>query len=273
MRIIAEMRCKTILDGFPLRVNVSLLGGAIVCAAVSSLPDREILRITCIVIGWLVTLAAVGPSLFGYERERLRKGKAEDVDPDTIISGWKQFCQSMGIEGDIKVKVFPNLRNAYANRTTIEIGQPVLDSLDSVSIKAVFAHELAHIKGNHGFKQKWLPFGVGFAALFAASPLLGVLYSFDLLGLYFFMFSVSLISISFTGIAIRFISWPFEYEADLVAKQYVNREAVVSFLTAMAALRKMDVTRDFYRHPSINKRIANLDWSQKTRFRKWYFKL
>jgi Zn-dependent protease with chaperone function len=75
------------------------------------------------------------------------------------------------------------------------------------------------------------------------------------------------------GIAMRFISWPDEYRADLIAMQYVNRGAVVSFLTAMAALRKMDVTRDFYRHPSINKRIANLGWSQKTRFKKWYFEL
>jgi len=46
-----------------------------------------------------------------------------------------------------------------------------------------------------------------------------------------------------------------------------------SVLTALAASKKIDVTRDFYFHPSINKRKANLGWSQKTRFRKWYFEL
>ncbi len=203
----------------------------------------------------------------------MKKGKAEDVSPDTIIPGWKQFCQSMGIEEDIKVKVFPNLRNAYANRTTIEIGQPVLDSLDSVSIKAVFAHELAHIKGNHGFKQKWLLSGVWLGALVVAVVLLGIPYGCDLLGLCLFIFSVWLISIGFACTVIRFIFWPFEYKADLMADQHVQQNAVVSFLNAMAALREMDVTRDFYRHPSINKRIANLGWSQKTRFKEWYFKL
>jgi len=75
------------------------------------------------------------------------------------------------------------------------------------------------------------------------------------------------------GIAIRFASWPDECEADLVAGRYVSPEAVVSFLTAMAELRKMDVTRDFYRHPSMTKRRANLDWSPRTRFRKWYLEL
>jgi Zn-dependent protease with chaperone function len=267
------MRCKTILNGFPLRVNVSLLVIAIVFAAISSLSDKETLEITCLVSGWVLTLVAVVPSLFWYEWERVRKGKGEDVDPDTIVPGWKQFCQSMGIEDDIKVKVFPNLRNAYADRTTIEIGRPILNSLDSVSIKAVFAHELAHIKGNHGFKQWCLLVGVLVVALFATVLLLGVPYSSDLSGLYLFLSSVSLISIAVVGIAMRFISWPFEYKADLKADQHVQQNGVFSFLNAIAVLREIDVTRDFYRHPSVNKRIANLDWPQKTRFRKWYLEL
>jgi Zn-dependent protease with chaperone function len=268
------MRCKTILDGFPLRTNVYLLAGAIVCAAISSLFDKECLKITCVVIGWLLILVAVGPSSFGYVWERVRKGKARDEDPNTIVPGWKQFCRSMGIEKDIKVKVFPNLRNAYATGTTIEIGQPVLDSLDSVSIKAVFAHELAHLKIDYALKPRHLLCFVLFGVAFATVLWLVFTHSVGPLGFSCFTFSVpSILIIGFMGIAIRFISWPDEYEADLIAKQYVNPEAVVSFLTAMAALRKIDVTRDFYRHPSINKRKANLDWSQKTRFKKWYFEL
>lgn len=274
------MRCKTILSGFPLRTNVCLLAGAIVCAAVSSLYSEETVRITSVVIGWVLILVAVGPSLFGFVWERVRKGKGRYVDPDTIVPGWRQFCQSMGIEKDIKVKVFPGLRNAYPDltNTKIKIGQPVLDSLDSASIKAVVAHELAHIrgdfKGDYRFKQKCLLFGVRFGALLSAAVLLcRVSYSFGLSSSPLFWFSVLLIASSFMGISARFISWPHEYEADVMAVRYVNRGAVVSFLKAVAALRKMDVTRDFYTHPAINRRIANLDWSQETRFRRWYFEL
>jgi len=217
-----------------------------------------------------LTLLAVVPSSFGFVSERVRKGKGRYIDdPDTVIPEWKKFCQSMGIEEDIKVKVFPNLRNAYANGTTIEIGQPVLDSLDSFSIKAVFAHELAHIKGKHALKKGRLLFGV----LFAAAVLLGVLDSFGLLGSSLFTCSALLTLLAFMGIAMRFILWPFEYEADLMADRCVKEGAVVSSLKAMTTLRKTDVTRDFYSHPSVNKRIANLGWSGKTRFRKWYFEL
>lgn len=267
------MKGDLVSDGFPLRINVSLLAIAIACAAISSLSDKETPRIAFLAMGWLLTLLAVGPFSFRSIWEYLKKGKPRDADPNTVIPGWKTFCHSMGIEEDIKVRVFPNLRNAYANGTTIEIGQPVLDSLDSVSIKGVFAHELAHIKGNHASKRKYLLVGVLVGVLFAAVLLLRVSYSSDLLGLYLFMFSVLLISTGFTGIAMRFILWPFEYKADLMADQYLKQNAVVSLLKAMAALRKIDVTRDSYSHPSINKRIASLDWSQRTKFKKWYFEL
>lgn len=272
------MRGKTILNGFPLRINVSLLAIAIICAATSGLLDKETSRTICLVIGWVLTVVAVGPSSFGSVCECMRKGKGRYEDPNTVIPEWKQLCQSMGIDGDIKVKVFPNLRNArvnrITNRTIIEIGQPVLDSLDSVSIKAVFVHELAHIKITNASKLRHLLWLVLFGVAFATVLWLVFTHSVGPLGFSYFTFSVpSILIIGFMGIAIRFISWPDEYEADLAAKQYVNPQAVVSFLTAMAALRKIDVTRDFYQHPSINKRKANLDWSQKTRFRKWYFEL
>jgi Zn-dependent protease with chaperone function len=273
------MRCKTIFKGVPLRINIALLAIAIICAAIASHSDKETLRIAFLVTGWVLTLAAVVPSLFWLAWEHVKRGKARCVeDPNIVIPGWKQFCQSMGIEKAIKMKVFPNLRNAYAKGTTIEIGQPVLDSLDGISTKAVCAHELGHIKINSALKLRRLLAVILVCAVFvgvahATVPLIFI-YNVRQLGFSCFTFSVlSILMIGLMGIAIRFMSWPDEYEVDLIAKQYVNREAVASALTAIAALRKTDVTRDFYRHPSINKRIANLDWPQKTRFKKWYFEL
>ena len=275
-----EVRSKAIRNGCSLRTNVTLLTVATVFAAISSFSDTETLRIAFLVAGWLLTLAAVVPASFGSVWECVSKGKGRYVDPNTIVPGWRQFCQSMGIEEDIKVKVFPNLRNAYADRTTtkIKIGQPVLDSLDPVSTKAVAAHELAHfkgdIKGDYDLWQKCLLFGVWFGALLTAAVLLcRVSYSFGPPSSHLFWFAVLLVLVDFAGIAIRFISWPREYEADLTAEQYAGRKAVISFLKAMAELRKVDVTRDFYSHPSINKRIANLSWSEKTRFKKWHLEL
>jgi Zn-dependent protease with chaperone function len=257
------MRCKTILKGFPLRINIALLVIAIICAAISSLSDKETLRNICFAIGCLLTLAAVVPSSFWSIWEQLRKGEGRCVeDPNTVILGWKQFCQSMGIEKDIKLKVFPNLRNAYHDGTTIEIGQPVLDNLDSVSIKAVFAHELAHSKIDYAYKLKHLLVIILVGVVLVTLWWLVFVYSVGPLGIFTYS-ALLIITIGFMGIVMRFISWPDEYKADLIAKQYVNREAVVSSLTTVAALRRMDVRRDFYRHPSITKRIANLDCHKK----------
>jgi len=206
------VRCKTILKGFKLRINISLLAIAIICAAIASHSDKETLRIAFLVTGWVLTLAAVVPSLFWPAWEHVKRGKARCVeDPNTVIPGWKQFCQSMGIEKDIKMKVFPNLRNVYAKGTTIEIGQPVLDSLDSVSTKAVCAHELGHIKINSALKLRRL-----LAVILVCAVLVGVAratvplvftYSVRQLGFSCFTFSVlSILIIGLMGIAIRFMS-------------------------------------------------------------------
>jgi Zn-dependent protease with chaperone function len=222
-------------------------------------------------MGWLLTLLAVGPSSFGFVWEDVRKGKPRSVDPNTVIPEWQKFCQSMGIKDSIKVKVFSNLPNVYAKHTTIGIGQPVLDSLDSVSIKGVFAHELAHMKRNHASRKVRLLFGVVFLSgvLFG-----GILYGFGPSAFSpFACTALLIILIGLTGIAMRFISWPCEYEAELMANQSVKQGAVASSLKAIARLRKMDFTHDCYGHPSVNRRIANLNCSQKTRFRKWYIEL
>jgi len=263
------MRGKIIVKGFSLKINVPLLAIVIVSAVIYSFSDKETLRNICLATGWILALLAVGPSLFGVMWENRKKGKPRDVDPNTIIPEWTKLRRSMGITKDIRVTVFPNLRNATSKYSTIEIGQPVIDSLGSVSIKGVFAHELAHIKGNHLLKQGLLLFSV----LFAEAVLLLILCKFTPLGSS--IFTPLFLFIGVMGIDIRFITWPFEYKADLIAKQYVGRKAVVSCLKAMAAIRKVDIAHDFYGHPSIAKRIANLSWcwSQKTRFKKWYFDL
>jgi len=263
---------------FPLKINASLLATAIVFAAISTLFDEEPTGIALLVAAWTLTLVAAVPSLLGYARERLGKRKGSYVDPDTVVPGWKQFCQSMGVEKDIRMKVFTNLCNAYAHGSTIDIGQPVLSSLDGASTKAVFAHELAHIKINDAMRLRYLlapalACAISLGVTRATVPLVFTYSIHQLVSSYSAFSVLSISAIGLMGIAIRFMSWPDEYKADLAAMRRVSRRAVVSFLTAIAALRRTDVMRDFYLHPSVNKRKANLAWSPKTRFRKWYIEL
>ena len=222
-------------------------------------------------IGALLTLVAVGPSSFWFMWERVRERKGKYEDPETIVPEWHRLCQSMGIEKLVQVRILTDGCNAYAEGSTIHIGQTVIDNLDSVSLKGVVAHELAHIKGNHDLKRRCLVTGLVVASgvLFQA-----VLYGFGPSGSTAVACATqSIMVIGFMGIAMRFVLWPFEYSADTVADQCVKQGAVASALKAIAMLRKMDITRDFYGHPSVNKRIESLGGSQKARFRRWHIDL
>ena len=265
------MSCKRVASGFRLRVNVSFLSLSIVFAVIASHCAGGDLETIGLGTGALLTVVAVGPSSFWFMWERVRERKGKYEDPETIVPGWKRFCQSMGIEKAVQVRILTDSCNAYAGGSTIYIGQSVIDNLDSVSLKGVVAHELAHIKGNHELKRWCLLTGsvVASGVLFQA-----VLYGFHPSGSTAVACATLLIMVvGFAGIVMRFVSWPFEYSADTEADQCVRQGAVASALKAIATLRKMDFTRDFYRHPSVNKRVENLDGSQKARFRRWHIDL
>jgi Zn-dependent protease with chaperone function len=257
---------KLIHRGFTLKINVILLGIVIVAALIYGFFDEEILRNICIATGCVSALLAVGPSFFGYLWEELTRGKPQDVDPDIVVPELRKLCRLMGIEEEIQVKVFPSLKNAAVRSSTLEIGQPLLDKLDSVAMKGVLAHELAHLKES---SLKRFTFLIAVIVILVA--LVALVYQFTPFGSSFF----TLLALSFglMSISFRFITWPFEYEADLIAEKHVGRKAVESCLRELAVIRGVDTTHEFYFHPSITNRIASLGWSEKTRFKKWYFEL
>jgi Zn-dependent protease with chaperone function len=234
----------------------------IACAGVYVVLGNQAIRIICVSIGVILTLLASGPSLLGAIMEQSWKGKPLEFDFSSSLPELRQLRQSMGIKKEIKVRIVPNWLNAEARFSTIEIGQPVLVNMDAASRKALIAHELGHIKGNHSLKM--IP------VIVAALILMLILSLFTPLGISMFTF---LVPVAFIGIAIRFISWPLEYEADLIASQHTNNNGVISSLTILSKMRNTNATRDFYSHPSVDKRIANLSWSKQTRLKKWYIEL
>lgn len=221
------------------------------------------IRNICLAIALISLLLAIGPSLFGEIREQLKSGKPRGVDCSGVFLEIRDLCQSMGVTKDIKVKIVPTWRNAESKFSTIRIGEPILGKFDKASRDGMLGHELAHIKRNHSAKK--IPI------LIAIIILLSVIYLF--VPLQFTPFTFLVLSFGIVGIASRFMTWPFEYEADVVAAQHLGHEAVESFLRAVADIRQVDIQRDFYFHPSIANRIANLGWSRQTRFKKWYFEL
>lgn len=252
------MTGRRALKGLPLKANRLLLVAAIVCLIISGLSSDETLRNLLTAIGWSLVLVALVPFVSKLIWEELSKGKADNRDPSKITPRWSQLRHAMGIDRDVKVKVYPNLRNAGARATTIAIGQPVLSSLDSAETEAVLVHELAHIRGKHALKRVLWMIVVASVAMLVLLLLLGVLLRLGLSDCYFSGFSVVAILISSVGLAMPSICWTHEYGADVAAKQYVSKDAMVSALRKLARLRGTNLETDSYAHPSVNKRIVRL---------------
>ena len=253
------MAWQRVLRGLPLRVNRFILVIVIVLSVVSGLSSSETLRLILAAVGGALTLVALGPFVFKLIWEYLSKGKAHEAELSELVPDWRQLCKSMGIRKDVKVKSFPNLRNAAASGTTILIGRPILDSLDNIETKAVLVHELTHIRDRHQIKRTLLMAGVVGSAVLALFLLLAVLLRLGLSVYYLSEFSLLGILLCSFGLSMPHVCWPMEYSADLAAKQYVSKDAMSSALRGLAELRDTPPETDSYTHPSVNKRIARLD--------------
>jgi len=159
------------------------------------------------------------------------------------------------------VKACNAIVNGYRGSYYIIITQPLLEILSSEELRAIMAHEVAHIKHNDGMKRFYdlaafvlLPVGLlTIAALLPkdslASNLVGVT------GV-----------VAFVGLFLRWLSnsRKGEYAADRYAAELINdRETLIRALTILNEKSRFKTDIAAYRwplltHPDLNSRIANL---------------
>jgi len=89
----------------------------------------------------------------------------------------------------------------------------------------------------------------------------------------FNLFGTILLMVAMISILSRFIFWPFEYQADFVASEFAGEEIFTETLLSYARLKNIDIKHDFYFHPSVSKRINNLNLSKMARIVKWYLEI
>jgi len=164
----------------------------------------------------------------------------------------------MNVKKKVTVKLVDDWRGAKCRDTNILLGKPLLDNLDDDSINGVLVHELAHIRKSLGGRE-CLEIIIPFLSLIYYSR-----YFYDvrsiphwpnllvLFPLYILMFII----------VFRVIGWRQEYEADGVGAKYLGRDKMIVTLQKVAKLKGTVVERDFYFHPSISRRIANLKTKQ-----------
>ena len=136
---------------------------------------------------------------------------------------------------------FSGCKVHFAGR--VRIGCTILCGLDTLALKGILAHELAHLRKNHSVKG--LPSLLLFVPVLAycivsrSTPIIPILLTFAIGTLVFSL-----------------ISWHHEYEADAVAAEYVGKKDMVYALEQIARL--IYRPGDTLVHPSFKKRISRL---------------
>jgi Zn-dependent protease with chaperone function len=142
-----------------------------------------------------------------------------------------------------RMKVFPNVLNAYVRGNQLYVGQELLEKLSAEQIKAVVAHEFGHIKERHAILQMLYVIPVMFFV------------SLNWSGLPTGLAEVGLIA--YTMVALVPIQWLIEARADKAAAKYVGKEAIKSALLAITEKDKIDEPSES--HPPIRKRLKLID--------------
>lgn len=155
------------------------------------------------------------------------------------------LARKMGLK-ITKMKIFPNICNAYAQGNQVFVGQKLLEKLNTEETKAVIAHEFGHIKGRHLMVQIFfiLPIMTFFALSWIRLPPI-----MTELGLFAYMM--------FALVPIR---WWAEKRADLAAIRQVGKEPLKSALIALVGKEKLDEASET--HPAVIQRIKWIDRAQ-----------
>ncbi|MCY3622363.1 MAG: M48 family metalloprotease [Gammaproteobacteria bacterium] len=164
-----------------------------------------------------------------------------------------------------------NLANAFTIgglfRHLIVIGGGLIDGMTTSQIKAVVAHEIAHVI-RRDVLRLLLPMAVASGTcwlfcvwhyanpLFAANTVPGILAGCAIAGLSAVTFMIAVPS---------YFMRRMEYRADLLAVELIgDGEALVDALRALAALNEEPIRQGYWSHPSTHNRIRAIQRSNAT---------
>jgi Zn-dependent protease with chaperone function len=252
-------------QGFPLRINIILLIVAVALTILCGHLDGSVINNTCLILASILICIAIGPSLFREAVEQSRAAKPIKLDSSNDI--WKEIDtirRQMCVKWTIAVKVRYNWPNVESKFRSITIGQTILDTLNEGDRRSLFAHELAHIQKCHSFLK---------LSIFVPIAIVLCLVAYRLFLMQFNPFAIILLIVAIFSILSRFITWPFEYQADFVASEFTGENVFTKTLLSYARSKNINIKRDFYFHPSVSKRINNLNLSKTARIVKWYLEV
>lgn len=204
----------------------------------------------------LTTYMLLTPFLASTFTFQLRSLFAKKYEADqNIRKEVSEVADQLGAKVE-KVYIVKGLCNAYVRFHTLYIGEELLNRLNYYTRKAVFAHELGHIKERH----------LWFKIPATVVPMVLPLWSWRSLQwpiiineLFTQLMLVILIEIVLLTYLIVFnipINWYLEMRADRLAVQIAGKAATISAL--LAIVRKEKIKTPSEDHPAISERIKQI---------------
>lgn len=198
------------------------------------------------------TLSAIAAANLTNERDSRDKRSLQRCNIESKAAFVKEFDDLRALIGVSRAKmiIVPRSDEAKTFFCFVLIGENCCAALDTDIIRALLAHELAHVKNSHTTKGAimLLPFLLPIAALSipAMQPL---------------VLNFMALAINLMIILCRPIHWPQEYEADLVAARIpcVGRDKMIKCIEDYSTLIHRSFLRDSILHPSVSKRRTNLE--------------
>jgi len=186
---------------------------------------------------------------------RLSRHAIEIPTPNEI----KALARAMGINRKFKVKIVPNLFNAFATRSTIGLGTKLLDVTNIDEGRSVVAHELDHLKRANQILLvrilSILPVLIVSIGLSNSTVVTLPWVSAETIGIVGTI-TIYLAIFAYSLLATMPSNWIFELRADKTAKTFAGEQSTIEMLRKLD--KKGNPNENSITHPSINSRIKQL---------------
>ncbi|HOB09695.1 MAG TPA: M48 family metallopeptidase [Limnochordia bacterium] len=206
-------------------------------------------------IGWRLPIIQARAGIF----QTLTEGPIHEITTELLRKAELKLKQ---IHVFIQpAKSFNAMVNGYRDYFYIIVTKPLLETLSNEELRAILAHEIAHIKHKDGVKRLfdlWMLIILPMGLLTTANVLPKDSLSSNLIG--------TIGIVSFVVLLLRWLSntRKGEYAADRYASELIgDKEALIRALTILNEKSRYKPEFAVYRrplltHPDLNSRIANL---------------
>jgi STE24 endopeptidase len=211
-----------------------------------------LVRFLCLGI-FITAFALLTPFLTSLVAWQIKAFFSRKYDADQRIKNEvNKVAELLGVKVK-KVLIAKGLCNAYVVFGTLVLGEELLERLGPSQRRAVFAHELGHLKEKHVWLRMLAAVATPTLPLWAWQRLYFPVIINEYFTQLMLSIMISLILFAFSVVAMVPLNWQLEIRADRFMVDVVGKASAISALLAITTREKFKEPSED--HPSVSERI------------------